>query len=68
MSAVVYVEFSMTNSKIFDEVGCPDELKRAKKFIKKQADIILALEKEIEQKDNEILLIKERKKNETKTT
>ena len=68
MNALVYVEFSMTNSKIFDEVGCPDELKRAKKFIKKQADIILALEKEIEQKDNEILLIKERKKNETKTT
>ena len=55
----------MTNSKIFDEVGCPDELKRAKKFIKKQADIILALEKEIEQKDNEILIIKERKKNES---
>mgnify|MGYP003121180518 FL=1 len=60
--------WGMTNSKIFDEVGCPSELKRAKKFIKKQADIILALEKEIEQKDNEILLIKERKKNETKTT
>ena len=55
----------MTNSKIFDEVGCPSELKRAKKFIKKQADIILALEKEIEQKDNEILLIKERKKKES---
>ena len=68
MNALVYVESSMTNSKIFDEVGCPSELKRAKKFIKKQADIILALEKEIEQKDNEILLIKERKKNETKTT
>ena len=68
MNALVYVESSMTNSKIFDEVGCPSELKRAKKFIKKQADIILALEKEIEQKDNEILIIKERKKNETKTT
>ena len=58
----------MTNDKMFDEIGCPSELKRAKKFIKKQADIILALEKEIEQKDNEILIIKERKKNETKTT
>ena len=60
MSAVVYVEFSMTNSKIFDEVGCPDELKRAKKFIKKQADIILALEKEIELTDYEIKTLKER--------
>jgi len=50
----------MTNSKIFDEVGCPGELKRAKKFIKKQADIILALEKEIELKDYEIKTMKER--------
>jgi len=58
----------MTNSKIFDEVGCPSELKRAKKFIKKQADIILALEKEIELKDYEIKTIKERLKNETKVT
>ena len=46
---------------MFDEVDCKFELKRAKKFIKKQADIILALEKEIEQKDNEILIIKGRK-------
>ena len=58
----------MTNSKIFDEVGCPDELKRAKKFIKKQADIILALVMEIEVKDYEIQKLKERKKNETKIT
>ena len=50
----------MTNSKIFDEIGCPSELKRAKKFIKKQADIILALEKEIELKDYEIKTLKER--------
>ena len=50
----------MTHDKIFDEVGCPSELKRAKKFIKKQADIILALEKEIELKDYEIKTIKER--------
>ena len=55
----------MTNSKIFDEIGCPDklkdcefELKRTKKFIKKQADIILALEKEIELKDNQIKMYK----------
>ena len=58
----------MTYDGIFDEVECKQELKRAKKYIKKQADIILALEKEIEQKDNEILIIKERKKNENKTT
>tara|TARA_R100001463_G_scaffold1918_1_gene8193 strand:+ start:901 stop:1080 length:180 start_codon:yes stop_codon:yes gene_type:complete len=50
----------MTYDGIFDEIECKQELKRAKKFIKKQADIILALEKEIEQKDNEILIIKER--------
>ena len=55
----------MTHDKIFDEVGCPDklkdcefELKRTKKFIKKQADIILALEKEIELKDNKIKMLK----------
>lgn len=54
----------MTNSKIFDEVGCPDELKRAKKYIKKQADIIFALEKEVEEKNNEIIIIKERLKSE----
>ena len=60
--------WSMTYDGIFDEVECKQELKRAKKYIIKQADIILALEKEIEQKDNEILIIKERKKNEAKTT
>lgn len=55
----------MTHDKIFDEVGCPDklkdcefELKRTKKFLKKQTDIILALEKEIEQKNNEIKVLK----------
>ena len=32
----------MTNSKIFDEEGWPSELQIEKKFIKKQADIILA--------------------------
>jgi len=58
----------MTYEGIFDEVECKQELKRAKKYIKKQENIILALEKEIELKDNEILIIKERKKNETKTT
>ena len=55
----------MTNDKMFDEVGCPDELKkcqaenkRQKKFIQKQSDIILALEKDIELKDNIILVLK----------
>ena len=55
----------MTNDKRFDGIGCPDELKkckeeikRQKKFIKKQSDIILALEKDIELKDNIILVLK----------
>ena len=55
----------MTNDKIFDEIGCPNELKkckaeikRHKKFIEKQSDIILALEKDIELKDNIILVLK----------
>jgi len=54
----------MTYDGIFDEVECKQELKQAKKFIEKQANIILALEKEIELKDNEILIIKERLKSE----
>jgi len=58
----------MTYEGIFDETNSKQELKRAKKYIKKQADIILALEKEIEQKDNEILIIKERKNNDKNTT
>ena len=55
----------MTNDKMFDEIGCPDklkeceaELKRQKKFIQKQSDIIFALEKDIELKDNIILVLK----------
>jgi len=48
----------MTYSGIFDETNCKQELKRAKKFIKKQADIIFALEKEIEKKENEIRMLK----------
>ena len=35
---------------MFDEVDCKFELKRAKKYIKKQSDIILALEKKIRRK------------------
>jgi hypothetical protein len=55
----------MTNDKMFNEIGCPDQLKkcqaevkRQKKFIQKQSDIILALEKDIELKDNIILVLK----------
>jgi len=52
------VEFSMTYEGMFDEVECKHELKRAKKYIEKQANIILALEKELEEKENEIIIIK----------
>jgi RecA/RadA recombinase len=48
----------MTYSGIFEETDCKKELERAKKFIKKQENIIFALEKEIEQKENEIKVLK----------
>ena len=55
----------MTYTGIFDEVECNDklkdcknEIKRYKRFIEKQSSIIRSLELEIEQKDNEILLLK----------
>ena len=48
----------MTYTGIFDEIDCNKELERAKRFIKKQENIILALEKEIEQKENEIKILK----------
>jgi hypothetical protein len=51
----------MTYSGIFDETECKKELKRAKKYIKKQADIILSLENEIQIKEYEIKLLKEKK-------
>jgi len=57
----------MTHDKMFEEIGCPDELKkckaeieRHKRFIRKQADIIKSLELEVEQKENEIILIKKK--------
>jgi len=53
----------MTYSGIFDEVDYKFELKRAKKYIKKQSDIILALEKKLEEKENEILILKKKKNN-----
>ena len=53
---------------MFDEIGCPDklkdcqfEIKRHKKHIKELTNIILALEKNIEEKDNEILVLKNKK-------
>ena len=55
----------MTHDKMFEEIGCPDELKkckaeieRHKRFIRKQADIIKSLELEVDQKENEIILLK----------
>ena len=52
----------MTYSGIFEETECKEELKRAKKYIEKQANIILALEKELEEKENEIIIIKRKDK------
>jgi len=53
-----YVWGLMTYSGIFEETDCKKELERAKKFIKKQENIIFALEKEIEEKENEIRILK----------
>ena len=57
----------MTNDKIFDEVGCPEklkeckaEVKRCKKHIEKLSNRLLDLERIIEERDNEILIIKNR--------
>ena len=54
----------MTYDGIFDEVECKFELDRQKKYIQKQASIIFALEKEIEEKNNEIIIIKSKLKEE----
>ena len=56
-----YVWGIMTYSGIFDETDCKEELKRAKKYIKKQSDIILSLENEIQIKEYEIQKLKEKK-------
>ena len=55
----------MTNEGMWKELElsdklkeCKAELKRQKKFIQKQSDIILALEKDIELKNNIILVLK----------
>ena len=54
----------MTYDGIFDEIDCKFELERQKKYIQKQASIIFALEKEIEEKNNEIIIIKGKLKEE----
>ena len=54
----------MTYDGIFDEVECKFELERQKKYIQKQASIIFALERELEEKNNEIIIIKGKLKEE----
>ena len=54
----------MTYDGIFDEVDCKFELERQKKYIQKQASIIFALEKEIEEKRNEIIILRSKLKEE----
>ena len=43
----------MTYTGIFDEIDCKKELERAKRFIKKQENIILALEKELNEENED---------------
>jgi|TARA_A100000172_G_scaffold45183_1_gene27883 uncharacterized protein (DUF342 family) len=57
----------MTNEKIFEEIGCPDklkkckdEIKRHKKHIEKLSNQLLDYERIIEEKENEIIIIKNR--------
>ena len=54
----------MTYDGIFDEVECKFELERQKKYIQKQASIIFALERELEEKNNEIIIIRGKLKEE----
>jgi hypothetical protein len=46
----------MTNDKIFDEVGCPEKLKECKAEVKRCKKHI----EKLEEKENEILIIKNR--------
>ena len=57
----------MTNDKMFEEIGCRDELKkckeeikRHKKHIEKLSNQLLDYERIIEEKENEIIIIKNR--------
>ena len=54
----------MTYEGMFDEVECKFELERQKKYIQKQASIIFTLERELEEKNNEIIIIKGKLKEE----
>ena len=54
----------MTYEGMFDEVECKFELERQKKYIQKQASIIFSLEKEIEEKRNEIIILRNKLKEE----
>ena len=54
----------MTYEGMFDEVECKFELERQKKYIQKQASIIFALERELEEKNNEIIILKSKLKEE----
>ena len=54
----------MTYDGIFDEIECKFELERQKKYIQKQASIIFSLEKEIEEKRNEIIILRNKLKEE----
>ena len=54
----------MTYEGIFDEIECKYELERQKKYIEKQASIIFSLERELEEKNNEIIIIKGKLKEE----
>ena len=54
----------MTYDGIFDEIDCKYELDRQKKYIQKQESIIFALEKEIEEKRNEIIILRSKLKEE----
>ena len=55
----------MTNDKMFEEVGCPEEMKKCKQEIKrhkrhieKLSNQLLDYERIIEERDNEIIIIK----------
>jgi len=54
----------MTYEGMFDEIECKFELERQKKYIQKQASIIFSLEKEIEEKRNEIIILRNKLKEE----
>tara|TARA_R110002095_G_scaffold183487_1_gene160646 strand:- start:245 stop:415 length:171 start_codon:yes stop_codon:yes gene_type:complete len=54
----------MTYEGMFDEIECKFELERQKKYIEKQASIIFSLEKEIEEKRNEIIILRNKLKEE----